>query len=154
MLVALQQAERAALHEPSVKAGQMSERCRRGAPWRLCVRLLIAAAGAAGLLWISHDDRFSSAYLWRLMGDKLPDVIAYAVLTCLVLLLRVKGPLAIGLLVAVASLDELTQPWFGRSCSLGDWLTDLTGILGVLAVYKCVRFVMCRRPSTEGVDVN
>jgi len=37
-------------------------------------------------------------------------------------------------LVLFAAADELTQPWFGRTASIGDWLADAVGTaIGVLA---------------------
>jgi len=36
-------------------------------------------------------------------------------------------------IIIIAMLDELTQPWVNRTCSLGDWLADACGItLGVI----------------------
>ncbi len=36
--------------------------------------------------------------------------------------------LAISIMI-LAMLDELTQPWVNRTCSLGDWLADTGGII-------------------------
>ncbi len=112
--------------------------------WRLYIRLALAGLAVACLLAVSHGDRFRSAWLWRLVGDKVPHVVAYAVLAALMVLLGVRGRLGVAVLVVVASVDELTQPWFGRSCTLGDWVTDLAAILGVYTLYALLRFAMRR----------
>ena len=114
--------------------------------WRLCIRPALAGIAVASLFVVSHGDRFRSAWLWRLVGDKIPHVAAYAGLSAFMILLGFRGRLGVALLVAVASVDELTQPWFGRSCTLGDWLTDLAAILGVYALYALLRCAMRRRP--------
>lgn len=39
------------------------------------------------------------------------------------------------LLCMFAAVDELTQPWFGRSCDPVDWIADVFGgVVGLLAV--------------------
>jgi len=115
--------------------------------WRFCIRPALVALLVACLLVVSHGDRFRSAYVWRLVGDKIPHMVAYTVLAVLMILLGVRGLLGVALLIAVASVDELTQPWFGRSCTLGDWLADLAVILGVYAGYALVRCFVRRRPA-------
>jgi len=115
--------------------------------WRFCIRPALVAFVIVCLLVVSHGDRFRSAYVWRLVGDKIPHMVTYAVLAALMILLGVRGLLGVALLIAVASVDELTQPWFGRSCTLGDWLTDLASILGVYAGYALVRCFVRRRPA-------
>ena len=77
----------------------------------------------------------------------MPHVAAYAVLATLLLLLGVRGLLGVALLIAVASIDELTQPWFARSCSLGDWVTDLAASLGVYGMYALMRNSRRRRSA-------
>ena len=39
------------------------------------------------------------------------------------------------LLVLYAAADELTQPWFGRTASFGDWLADGVGVTAGLLVF-------------------
>ena len=113
--------------------------------WRFCIRPALVAFVVVCLLVVSHGDRFRSAYVWRLVGDKIPHMVAYAVLAVLMILLGVRGLLGVALLIAVASIDELTQPWFGRSCTLGDWLADLAVILGVYALYALLQYIKRRR---------
>jgi VanZ family protein len=38
-------------------------------------------------------------------------------------------------IVLYAAADELTQPWFGRTCALGDWLADAVGAVVGLALF-------------------
>ena len=113
--------------------------------WRFCIRPALVAFVIVCLLVVSHGDRFRSAYVWRLVGDKIPHMVTYAVLAALMVLLGVRGLLGVALLIAVASVDELTQPWFGRSCTLGDWLADLASILGVCALYALLQYIKRRR---------
>ena len=113
--------------------------------WRFCIRPALVACVVGCLFVVSHGDRFRSAYVWRLVGDKIPHMVAYAVLAAFMVLVGVRGLLGVALLIAVASVDELTQPWFGRSCTLGDWLADLAVILGVYAGYALVRCFVRRR---------
>jgi hypothetical protein len=113
--------------------------------WRFCIRPALVSFVIVCLLVVSHGDRFRSAYVWRLVGDKIPHMVTYAVLAALMILLGVRGLLGVALLIAVASVDELTQPWFGRSCTLGDWLADLASILGVCALYALLQYIKRRR---------
>jgi len=46
--------------------------------WRFCIRPALVALLVACLLVVSHGDRFRSAYVWRLVGDKIPHMVAYA----------------------------------------------------------------------------
>jgi VanZ family protein len=43
------------------------------------------------------------------------------------------------LIVIYAAVDELSQPWFGRSCSLSDWLADAAGAALGLIVFTWLR---------------
>ncbi|TWT99977.1 VanZ like family protein [Botrimarina colliarenosi] len=69
--------------------------------------------------------------------DKFMHAGAYAVLTTLLLIAcrrtgaspRLWGRLAVaGLVLLYGAIDEVTQPYFGRSCDLLDWLADLAGV--------------------------
>ncbi len=70
-------------------------------------------------------------------NDKLVHTAAYAVLTTLLCIAwrRVGGSpgLAGRLVIAAAvlsygAIDELSQPYFGRSCDLRDWIADGVGV--------------------------
>ena len=73
--------------------------------------------------------------------DKLLHLAAFAGLAVLICLAaRVRGRRRLGfylklllVLAAYGAIDERSQPWVGRTCSLGDWIADVAGaVLGVL----------------------
>lgn len=41
-------------------------------------------------------------------------------------------------MAAYGALDENTQPWFGRTCDLGDWINDMTGTAVAVGVWEIV----------------
>lgn len=53
-----------------------------------------------------------------------------------------------GLVIAIAliygALDELTQPFFGRDCSLYDWFADAGGTLTVVTILTIIRLLVYR----------
>ena len=69
------------------------------------------------------------------LGDKVSHAFAYGLLT--LLLLQATGRrgtveasatvLVLPIVVLIGSVDELTQPLFGRICSLADWMANLVG---------------------------
>jgi len=76
-------------------------------------------------------------------NDKVLHATAYAVLTTLVCIAwrRVGGSLGLrGRLVIAAvvltygAIDEFSQPYFGRSCDLLDWIADGVGVTLALVV--------------------
>jgi VanZ family protein len=77
--------------------------------------------------------------------DKTLHVVAYAILAGLLLNVLARGTwLARGVKIAAAAvvivavagaLDEWTQPYFGRTCDLFDWLADMAGAVGVSIAY-------------------
>ncbi len=77
--------------------------------------------------------------------DKTAHVVAYGVLAGLMLLVagrwhdrygRLKIAAAVIVIAGVyGAIDEVTQPFSGRSCTLGDWLADMVGVLIVCGVY-------------------
>ncbi|MBX3394435.1 MAG: VanZ family protein [Phycisphaerae bacterium] len=69
------------------------------------------------------------------LNDKVEHLIGYAMLamaTCWRFgksdrsRIAIMAAVLVGL-AAYAAVDELTQPWVGRSCEWGDWLADLGG---------------------------
>ena len=76
--------------------------------------------------------------------DKLAHIAAYGVITLLFILSLRRSPTmlsAVFLLfavLAVGTLDELTQPFVNRTASLTDWLADVTGIF-IVFVFKTVQ---------------
>ncbi len=76
-------------------------------------------------------------------ADKACHFILFFLLTWLggrhVLRLRPRAPATTFLVWAAvyscyAAADEWTQPLFGRNASLGDWVCDVTGIVGATVV--------------------
>jgi len=88
----------------------------------------------AALIFVTHipPDHLPNTHV----SDKLEHFAFYGVLTALLLfalsrggggltLARAAG--AVAIVLVSGAFDEWTQPWFGRTCSLGDWLADATG---------------------------
>lgn len=76
-------------------------------------------------------------------NDKLVHAAAYAVLTTLLCIAwrRVGGSLGLSgrlviaaVVLAYGALDEFSQPYFGRSCDLLDWIADSAGVTLALVV--------------------
>jgi VanZ family protein len=77
--------------------------------------------------------------------DKTMHVVAYAILAGLLLnvltgrdwLRRGMGvaAAAVAVVAMAGALDEWTQPYFGRTCDLFDWLADVSGAVGVSTAY-------------------
>ena len=90
------------------------------------------------------------------MNDKVEHLLAYGMLAGLIsVALWVTFPrrpwLAWGVLVvglAYGAVDERTQPMFGRTCDVYDWLADAVGTTaGVLPVLVLQRFVRLAGPG-------
>ena len=77
--------------------------------------------------------------------DKVCHFVAYAGLAFLLAMVwslrrSTRSPLPLAhlativvLLATYGVLDEVTQPWVGRSCEVGDWIADLCGaVMGVV----------------------
>jgi VanZ family protein len=86
--------------------------------------------------------------------DKYEHFGAYAVLAallCFALLSR--GGMSIfdaswrtfAIVLAYGAIDEWTQPWFGRTCSLMDWIADATGAGVALTVLLLAAGVVRRQ---------
>jgi VanZ family protein len=76
-------------------------------------------------------------------NDKFVHATAYAVLTTLLCIAwrRTGGTLGLwvrlgiaAIVLAYGAIDELTQPFFGRSCDLADWIADGVGVFGAIAI--------------------
>jgi VanZ family protein len=81
------------------------------------------------------------------VGDKIPHLVAYAVLGFLLFLARGNtGPRSLALTVMLCALYggaiEILQNFTGRNMELGDWAADLAGALaGSLAASAARRFL-------------
>lgn len=64
-----------------------------------------------------------------MLADKLAHCVMYCGLALLFGLRFNPGILAALILATYGVADELTQPYFGRSAELLDWVADLTGII-------------------------
>jgi VanZ family protein len=51
--------------------------------------------------------------------------------------------------IAYSTLDELTQPLFGRACALGDWRSNLMGIISLLIAAELLTFLFSRKENAE-----
>lgn len=93
-------------------------------------------------------------------NDKWVHGVGYSVMACawmLWLCLSRNAPaMRAGLaawfaFVALGALDEVTQPWFGRACDIGDWAADSLGAgLGCLSLALVFR----RRQLTSSSRVS
>ena len=83
--------------------------------------------------------------------DKILHVVAYAILT--VLFMRAAGtgrPLlyrvvSVVVILGIAGIDEYTQTYVGRTCSVHDWLADIAGISLALFCLMCLKGRKCQR---------
>jgi VanZ family protein len=111
---------------------------------------IIPALFLGGLFSLTHWPQFPTPTVGAGVGaDKWFHFGAYGILTMLAMRTFLSQPdsvhwsigklirvsLVVGLsVIVVASIDELTQPWVGRSCDLADWFADCVGVsLSVLA---------------------
>lgn len=92
------------------------------------------------------------------VGDKTLHEVGFAGLTTLLVLTllawrtrRIRRiVLTLTVLPAYAALDELTQPYFHRSCDIHDWLSDLAGILIALAAWETIMALAQEKKKTTG----
>lgn len=120
------------------------------------LRLLAAATGAytAVLLFATHHPKPGELVGELVHRDKTLHFTAYGLLGLLVAaLIAVAGRLSLRAvvaavvgLVAFAAADEVTQPLFGRSTELLDWVCDSAGIAAGFAAVT-VAWAAARRRS-------
>lgn len=95
--------------------------------------------------------------------DKTEHVLAYGLLSALILVaashalarhrgLRIAAGM-VALIAVAAALDEWTQPYFGRSCELGDWIADVSSATGVSVIYLAAKWVSSRGRSDTAVPI-
>lgn len=117
--------------------------------WNITIKILAGIYWAI-LLTLTHIPRLGP--LPDIPGkDKTIHFLAYcfgAILLFFALLYKSsERKYLIGFIIAlmiVGMLDEWTQPFFNRTCSLGDWIADASGIIiGTLIV---IIFARRKRP--------
>ena len=123
--------------EPAGKKSADTARARRGA-WRRSAAVWLAALVVYWLtLFVGTHTRPADLPVSVLDFDKALHAGAYFVLASLLLVawrrtgarFGLAGRLAIATVVlAYGVVDELTQPYFGRSCDLLDWVADALGV--------------------------
>ncbi len=91
-------------------------------------------------------------------SDKAIHFAAFGVLAWLcwrLLAARARPPtaatvwIAAAVLVAYATLDEYTQQFVGRYTDLADWIANVAGVVGVLAVLELRRRWRRNRPYSQ-----
>lgn len=95
-------------------------------------------------------------------ADKLIHFAAYGGLTLLLAVAitrrvgRVSWRSALAIFVTIAAIgavDELTQPYVGRSCDFYDWVADASGALIAIAAYAVwLRIFAAWKPPRAGGD--
>jgi VanZ family protein len=97
--------------------------------------LFSAVAVATVVLVLTHlPPRMLPKFLPGGNFDKLEHFVAYGVMSFLSLMAikdigRIQTILlVIAGIILIGGIDELTQPWAGRSCDILDWFSDLAGL--------------------------
>ena len=52
--------------------------------------------------------------------------------------------LTLAIMSAYGAIDEITQPYFQRSCDIRDWYTDVLGTLAAIVLLEMLAFVAAR----------
>ncbi|MBN1816539.1 MAG: VanZ family protein [Sedimentisphaerales bacterium] len=79
--------------------------------------------------------------------DKILHLASYAAISLFAFLSVPPGKnfrtwgIVLGILFLVAAFDEITQPWFGRTCSLYDLAADAVGSVAVFLNLLCNRLM-------------
>ena len=116
--------------------------------------MALTAVTAAMLVLARIPNDRTPAWILSLGDDKARHVLAYGVWSALLLAgLRRGWPhpgrALVGVVLAAATisaLDEFTQPWWGRTCSVWDFCASLLGaVLGAAAVLWWEMFRQGRR---------
>lgn len=83
--------------------------------------------------------------------DKILHIVAYAILTVFFMCAMGTGrPLlyyivTVVVILGIAGIDEYTQRYASRTCSVYDWLADVVGISLALFCLKCLKGQKYRR---------
>ena len=84
------------------------------------------------------------------VSDKLIHFLAYGLLSGLLFLalwmsrpnMRWLPAVVLGIILAYAAFDEITQPLFHRDCEFGDWLADSAAGVVAVTVLGTIRYLM------------
>ena len=127
---------------------------------RPLLRPLAALTGlyTAVLVFATHYPRPEHLLGVNRPPDKMLHFLAYGALGLLAAaLLAVAGrwsPVRVAILAAglaaFAAIDEVTQPWFGRTAEPLDWVYDLIGVATGIAVIAVARWCRCGAPRSPG----
>ena len=87
------------------------------------------------------------------VNDKVLHFLAYGLLSGLLFLamwisrpkMRYLPLIVLAIVMAYAAFDELTQPYFGRDCELGDWLADSAAGVVAVTILGLIRHFTRRR---------
>ncbi len=126
-------------------------------------------------IWGKYLSRGSLAVFWVLLlvgthwppsassppfnlSDKLLHFVAYSGLAFLLTwVLSIRTPptweraaLVISICCLAGALDEITQPWTGRTTELYDWYADVAGAIAGVAVFMLLTTLERRRAKTAG----
>jgi VanZ family protein len=104
--------------------------------------LLIAVLFTAIVILLTHIPEDATPSVLQIGGlDKLAHSVAYGAITFLFILsLRtfpslLSSSLLFFTILAVGTIDELTQPFVNRTASLVDWLADAIGVAVTLLLF-------------------
>jgi VanZ family protein len=113
--------------------------------------LVAAVAAMLFVLAMTHiPQERMPRYLQEHSLDKVEHIFSYGLITLLYLLsVKPKAgrwlPLIIAVgLAAIGAVDEITQPFVDRTCSIWDWSSDVGGIALACLVFVIIRL---RRPA-------
>ena len=89
--------------------------------------------------------------------DKTEHIVAYGLLTGAIHLslwprrwsLLKTAIVVLVIIMVYGALDEITQPIFGRSCDILDWLADVSGCAIALTVMSLAKLAMPRSQLVE-----
>jgi VanZ family protein len=107
--------------------------------------LFSAIVFAAVVLVLTHlPPRMLPKFLPGGNFDKVEHFTAYGVMSFLFLMAvkdigrRQTILLVIAGILLIGGIDELTQPWAGRSCDIFDWMFDLFGLAAACAIVRLI----------------